>query len=457
MMTKIFLTAIREFKATAMTKAFIFGTVLLPAIIGGVLWVAGSAGLFSQTGKATEGTLAIVDPTSGAVGERIRARLKPAPKPTTNADTAPQHADDAPTSTNAASSAAQHAIEQSQSPLHQLPPNVDVEQLAPGDDLDPVRDRVRDGDLLGLLVLDNSSLEPGGNVGLFVGPKAGANDIDILQSGIGEAIVDYRLDNAGVDAKQIRTLVSQPAVKITTLTATGEASGGEKLLEILPYAMLMLLALAIFTGSGYLLMSTVEEKSSRVMEVLLSGLSPGQLMTGKIIGQGMVGLVTLAIYAGLGVFTAKQFSVFQLIPPNLFAWLFIYFIMGYFIFAAFNAAIGAAVNEIREAQALQGPVMGLTILMIYLTIFSTTISHNPHSTLAQILSFFPPATPFVMPVRLGFVNDPMPTWQLYGAPIVGFAGMFFSMWAAAKIFRVGVLMYGQPPSLKVMVKWLQYK
>lgn len=447
MMTKIFLTAIREFKATAMTKAFFFGTILLPVIIGGVLYAAGSAGLLTQKAKPIEGAIALVDPTGGSLSQRVQSELKPSAPPPAAPPAAPTASQQAQTGSG----------EQQGQQSRTNPPNIDVETLAPDTSLEPARERVRSGELLGLAVVTPESLAPDGKLELFVGGKSSAVAIKTIEEALQKAVVDNRLVSAGVNAQEIRSLVKEPSVKTHTLTKTGEAGSSEALLEILPFAGLILMALAIFTGSGYLLMSTVEEKSSRVMEVLLSGMSPMQLMTGKIFGQGLVGLVTLAIYAGLGVFTAKQFKMLSLIPPDLFAWLFIYFIMGYFIFAAINAAMGAAVNEMREAQALQGPVMGVTILMIYLTIFSTMTTHNPHSTLAQILSFFPLATPFVMPVRLGYINDPMPTWQLIGAPIVGFAGMLFSVWFAAKVFRVGVLMYGQPPKLRTVVKWVRYK
>lgn len=424
MIQKVLLTAVREFKATALTKAFIFGAVIMPAIIGGGLWAAGAAGLFTQEAKPTEGTVAVVDPTGGALAQRLQALL--------------------------------HPEEGSNAPIIASPaPKVQVERISPDEDLEDARKRVLEGELLALAQLTAETLEPDGSLDLLVSSSASARDIDTIENAIRRAVTDYRLEASNLDVNQVRRLLAPPRIATRTLTEEGETAGSEVILRMLPYAALFLLVLAIFTGSGYLLTSTVEEKASRVMEVLLSGMSPMQLMTGKIIGQGLVGLVMLAIYAGLGVVAAKQFKVFTLIPADLFVWLFVYFIMGYFIYAALNAAIGAAVNEVREAQALQGPVMGVTIFMIYLAMFSTTISDNPHSTLAQILSFIPLATPFVMPVRLGFVNDPMPAWQLWLAPAVGFAGMFASVWLAAKIFRVGVLMYGQPPTLRTLVKWLR--
>lgn len=454
-MNKIVLTAIREFKATALTPAFIFGAVVLPLIIWAVLGVAFGAGLFNQQPEPTEGAIALVDPTPDRqLTELVAARLHPEAQ---KAKIEALKREAAEQLSNAFGAMGDEAAEQMGGFLRLEPAEISVETVSPDADLEPIRERVRRADLIALVEVTNDTLAPGGFFRSQTAETAKARDIDLIKDAVADSVVDVRLQNAGMSAPLVRTLYRRPASEQVTLkTSGGEAKGSEMIQRFLPITFLVFLAIAIFTGGGYLLMSTVEEKSSRIMEVLLSSMSPMQLMTGKIIGQGFVGLLLLLIYGGLGVFAAVQFAFMDLIPPSLLVWLVVYFLMGYFIYAAFNAAIGAAVNEAREAQALQGPFMGVTILIMYLGIFSVMVSDNPHSILARVLSFFPPATPFVMSMRVAYINDPMPMWELAATTVVGVLGMIASVWAAAKIFRVGVLMYGQPPSLIGLIKWMRY-
>lgn len=453
-MNKVFLTAVREFKATALTKAFFFGAVVLPLVIWGVLGAAGAAGLFNQKPKATTGAIALIDPSANhRLSELISIRLSP------ESQKAEIDALKAEAKERLAALAPQLAAATDQADSYYTfdPADIRIETIEPGADLDGLRERVRKGELLAMIEVSEETIVPGGAYTTLVNESIKGRDINLIENAVGDSVVDLRLEDAAISPPLVRLLQRKPSSRTTTLTIKGvEAKNTELLLRFLPIAFLMFLAIAIFTGGGYLLMSTVEEKASRIMEVLLSSMSPLQLMTGKIIGQGFVGLLLLLIYGGLGVFAAAQFAMMDLIPMSLLVWLVVYFFMGYFIYAGINAAIGSAVNEAREAQALQGPIMGLTILIMYLGIFSVMISDNPHSALARVLSFFPPATPFVMSMRMAYIGDPVPLWEVIATTGIGFAGVAASVWAAAKIFRVGVLMYGQPPSLMGLVKWLRY-
>lgn len=452
-MNKIFLTATREFKATALTKAFFFGAVVLPIVIWGVLGAASAIGLFNQQPEPTVGVIAMVDPTPDSrLTDLVATRLDPE---TQKARIEAMRAE-VEARLDGMGSVVSGALEQASSFLNFELARITVETLAPGVDLDPVRQRVRDGELLALVEVSDETMAPGGSFASSINESIKARDIDLIKNAVANSVVDLRLENEGMSAVFVRALIKRPNSKTKTLTESGETAGSEILQRVLPMVFLMFLAISIFTGGSYLLMSTVEEKSSRVMEVLLSSMSPMQLMTGKIIGQGLVGLLLLLIYGGLGIFAAIQFSVMGLIPPSLLAWLVVYFFMGYFIYAGIFAAIGSAVNDAREAQTLQGPIMGVTILVMYLGVFSVMISDNPNSMLAQVLSFFPPATPFVMVMRLAYTGDTIPMWQIITTTIVGFGGVVASVWFAAKIFRVGVLMYGQPPSLLGLFKWIRY-
>ena len=200
-----------------------------------------------------------------------------------------------------------------------------------------------------------------------------------------------------------------------------------------------------------LLTSTVEEKSSRVMEVLLSAISPMQLMCGKILGQLGVGLIILGVYAGLGVVGLVAAAMRDLVDPWALASLFIFFLLAYGTIACMMAAIGSVVNDMREAQALLGPIM--TVIMLP-WMFWFLIQRAPNSTLAVALSFTPVINPWIMVLRLSG-SEPVPMWQIPLSVVVASATLIFMAWAAAKVFRIGVLMYGKPPNFTTLIRWVR--
>jgi len=213
---------------------------------------------------------------------------------------------------------------------------------------------------------------------------------------------------------------------------------------------MILLVMSVMIGGQYLLTTTVEEKSSRVVEVLLSAVSPMQLMTGKVLGQMGVGLTLLVIYSGLGIVALVMFAR-QYLDIAQIAYLFIFFVLAYFMIASLLAAVGSAVNDMREAQSLQTPVMMVVIVPYVLWM---PISRDPNSMLATVLSFVPPISPFVMMMRVTSTSPP-PMWQVAASIAVSIVGAYLCVWFAAKIFRIGLLMYGKPPNLKTLIKWVR--
>jgi ABC-2 type transport system permease protein len=205
------------------------------------------------------------------------------------------------------------------------------------------------------------------------------------------------------------------------------------------------------TSGQSLLTTTVEEKASRVVEVLLSAVSPMELMTGKILGQMAVGFVVLALYAGLGLAALFSFAMLGLLDPWLILFLLVFFVLAYFTLASFMAAVGAAVNEMREAQALMTPVM-LVIMVPW--ILWLPISRDPNSLLAIVLSFIPPVGNFVMLLRMTSTAPP-PGWQVGLSILVSAAGAVAAVWFASKIFRIGLLMFGKPPSFGTLIRWVR--
>jgi ABC-2 type transport system permease protein len=199
-----------------------------------------------------------------------------------------------------------------------------------------------------------------------------------------------------------------------------------------------------------LLTTTIEEKSNKVMEVLLAAVSPMQLLGGKIAGYSLVSLVMLVMYGGLGLAGLSAAAMLDLVPLVHLVYLAIYFVMAYVMVSAMMAAVGSAVSDLREAQSLVTPVM--MVLIVPLMLWAPIID-NPNGLLATVTGFIPPAIPFVMILRLTAATEPIPVWQTALSIVWGFACAYGMLWVAARIFRVGVLMQGKPPTPKELIRW----
>jgi ABC-2 type transport system permease protein len=220
---------------------------------------------------------------------------------------------------------------------------------------------------------------------------------------------------------------------------------------LIPGAFMLLMLMGVMTGGQYLLTTTIEEKSSRVVEVLLSAVSSVELMTGKIVGQMAVGLTLLLVYNAVGIVALFAFEQLDLIDGPTIAWMFVFFALAYFMFASIMAAIGSAVNELREAQALMTPVMLLVMIPYF---FFLPVTRDPSSVLSTTLSFIPPISPFIMIMRVASATPP-PLWQVLAAVAVNAVAVLAFVWFAAKVFRVGLLMFGKPPNLATLIKWVR--
>jgi len=454
---KILVTAIREYKSTVLTPAFIFATFILPVIFYGVMIAAISSGALEGDKQAAEGTIGIVNQTPNSdVVESIERFFTPEQQATYRVRQVEEAVDRQVSALpfeerkEAFEQGIRAKVERETPP----PANITIEALPADADIDVQRDRVRTGELLALVVLPETVMDDSRTRFELVGAQKLRDEIaDQITTGVQEGIVNERYAQASIDRDVVRELAKRPRAKRVTVTESGETDVGDRAELISPIAAIMLQFLAIFTGAGYLLTSMVEEKSSRVVEVLLSAVSPMQLMTGKVVGGAMVGITVLAIYGGFGVAAAIRFGLMELISPATLAMLIVYFFIGYFTYASLFAAVGSVVNEAREAQALQGPLFGIAFLFIYLGMFAAMNDSN--SLVTRLLSFFPLGTPFIMSMRVGNPADPPPMWEIPATMAVGFATVVFLIWASAKIFRVGVLMYGKPPSLIGLVKMVR--
>jgi ABC-2 type transport system permease protein len=457
---KILTAAVREYRSTALTRAFLFAVIVFPLLILAVVFMIGKSGLLESEEPPLEGVVLVQDTTRDDVVVRgLEMRLSPA-------------------ATQLAASQSEAAKDRLKEQFPSAPDRMldmmisqlglgvlseaSVRAIGDDEDLDPYKERLRTPDpeapddeaLAALIVAGPEILNPlDRSYKLYHRKDLDKDHIRLIRQSVQTSIQEERARLADVDLTILATLAAQLEPEVITLTEAGETKTQSGLQIIVPAAFFFLIWTSVMYGGQYLLMSTIEEKSSRVMEVVLSAISPLQLLIGKIIGQGGVGLTILVIYLAVGMFAAGQFEVLDQIPRDKLPWLVLYFLMAYFFFAGLMAAVGSAVTEIREAQTLMGPIMTLLMIPLILWIF---ILEDPNSTFAVAVSFIPPVTPFVMTLRMSQIGQDIPMWEVIATTIVGFAGVVVVVWAAAKIFRVGVLMYGKPPTLLTLVKWIRY-
>ncbi len=456
-MRKIFHVAVREFLSTVLTKGFIIGVLVTPALISFMIIVMPM--LMNEEPPRIEGEVAVIDPT-GQVTQGLEDYLKPEAIAERRSETQAKATEAMEQLPGGAANAAM--AQPSIDALLGEVPNLDIVKIDGNHNLEAEKDRLVGGEpgpgsRLALIIVHPDAVERTsddeafGSYDLFVREKLDDRIIDEIRRGMRRTIVDARIRQTDLDRATIEALTRVPRIKSTTVTEKGEKETNEVLNMLLPAGFMVLLLISVMTGGQYLLTTTVEEKSSRVVEVLLSAVSPMQLMTGKILGQMAVGLVILAIYAGMGVAGLISFAMLGLLDLSLLVYLLIFYVIAYFVMASMMAAIGAAVNEMREAQTLMTPVM---IMMMVPWMLWLPITRNPNSLFATITSFVPPINTFVMLLRMTSTSPP-PLWQVWVSIGIGLLSVWGALWFAAKVFRVGLLMFGKPPNFATLIKWVK--
>jgi ABC-2 type transport system permease protein len=468
-MSKVFTVAWRDFKQTVLRKAFLIAIIAIPVLIIGMLALMGVL-MATHREPPLIGTLAIVDPT-GEVPEAARSEFEPK----RIAHDQAKHREElqraskemlagrpSPGVTDATqgSGSFQMGIGTGEVKVH-----IEAHGALDEGEMEKLKGRVRSTDLLAAAVIPAEVLEtpdpevPRGQwatFDLFMAENVDSDHATFIEQQLGEAIVRVRATRANLDPDRAMAMLRRPASSTRRVLASGqetaEGEGTRVAKQMIPMAFMILLFAGVFTGGQHLMMSTIEEKSNRVMEVLLSAVSPLQLMGGKIIAQCGVGLLLVAIYTALplaGLIFSGQLDKIELVNV---AYLFVYFFMAFFMVASIMGAVGSAVTDIREANTLITPVM----IMVWIPwILWMPISQAPNGAVAVAFSFIPPAIPFVMILRLA-ADEPVPLWQVGVSIVWGYLCVAGMIWMAAKIFRVGVLMYGKPPSPLQLIKWVRY-
>ncbi|MFT6795392.1 MAG: ABC-2 type transport system permease protein [Maribacter sp.] len=311
-----------------------------------------------------------------------------------------------------------------------------------------------------------------------------------------ERLKQERLRELGISPSEYAEMDRAFQMNISTFEGEQNLKGINEIKAIIGGGFGYLIMMFIIIYGGFVMRSVIEEKTSRIIEVIVSSVKPFQLMLGKIIGTSLAGItqfgiwiisgtillvIAMAIFdidpsavSGTGAIPAMGQGVnpgipsadltMQLYAQELFdipwglliTFFLVYFILGYLIYSSIYAAIGAAVDNETDTQQFIFPIILPLMLAIYVGFFS--VFSNPHGPIAVGFSLFPLTSPIVMMMRLpgGIGEGGVPVWQLVCSILILIATFIGIVWLAAKIYRVGILMYGKKPSYKELFKWLKY-
>lgn len=240
-------------------------------------------------------------------------------------------------------------------------------------------------------------------------------------------------------------------LRLRTLDGGREISANNMLIFFLPYGFAMLFVMTTFTTSGYLMQAITEEKEGRVIELLATSMSPQAMMSGKIIGLSGVGLTQMLVWvlvigtAGLVYAGDLSFLSGVQLPWSLLGWSLLFFLLGYFLFAASYTIIGAAITTPQEAQPFATPISLLASLPLFLII---PILAQPNGIIAIVLSLIPFSAPMTMLMRLPLTQ--IPAWQMVASLAILASSSIGAIWLAARVLRIGMLRYGKRLSLREM-------
>jgi ABC-2 type transport system permease protein len=421
-MWKIYKVAQREFLDTVKTRTFLLSLLLIPLIIGGIV-VFGE-----KLGPRKDAPREPVRVRVTSPSERLAEKIK---------DVFDEHNKSHPSAAitfRVTTSKANDAAVREQG-----------------------KQDLREGRLDAFAVLEGDLEGAQGAVRLFT-YKPRASQVDALgtvEHLLREAVVNRRYETRGLDRRIIEE-ISSVSIQWAEL---GEEQGqertqgeGQRVARLMvPFAFMYLIFLGIVGMGQHMLSSIIEEKNSRIIEVLLSAVSPLELMAGKIAGLAGVGLAVMALW-GIAGYAAAQWQGIEIdIGADLLVYGLVYYVLGFVLFSAILAGVGSICNTIKETQSLMMPIMLVFILPI---LAWARLAQEPNGDLARVLSYVPPATPMVMVLRLSSGTD---VWagEVILSILVLAASVLATIWIAAKVFRTGILMYGKRPGPREVLRWLR--
>jgi len=423
-MRKVWLVIKREYLARVRTRAFVISTVSLPLLTFGILFFAE---VLARRPQDRPLKIAILDAAGGLAGPVTKAlneRL-PSGRPAFTVE---------------------RKIEQPE----------EIEKAR-----EELRARLRQGTLDAYLVIPRDVTE--GKAAEFHSKNPG--DVAItepLRRAVTEAVIARRLSDGGVHVENLQKVIRSVDLTLVKVTEQGETEEkGQTFL--LATALATVLYITLLTYGIATMRSILEEKSTRIVEILIASIRPSQLLAGKILGVAGVGLTQFLIWtltaAALGAYGGAMARALQPdaspvqihLPLATMVYLVVFFLGGYFLYASLYAAVGAMVSSEEDAQQMQWPV---TLLVILAFVPFGVILRDPNSPASIVLSLIPFFAPILMFLRIALQTPPF--WQIALSLVLLALTTVGLIRFAGRIYRVGVLMYGKRPSLVEVFRWLKY-
>lgn len=339
-----------------------------------------------------------------------------------------------------------------------------------------------------VVAISGDLVKNNGKVTIYSHKEIPGNMLDYIQSKLNETVQKQKLEATGIAGldKIIDDVQRDVNMKTVKWSKEGDEQASSTYVAIIVGGIFTLLIyIFVITYGGMVMQSVIEEKTNRIIELLVSSVKPFQLMMGKIIGVMLVGIVQMALWGvmlsiimtvasvGFGVSQAQSIAAGQPMPSptmnmsqdtqelltaivnlpyaEIGLMFIIMFVGGYLLYSSFFAATGASINEQEDANQFVVPITMITLFGLYAAMYSIENTDGP---LAFWASLFPLTSPIVMMIRISFG---VPLWQELLSIALLYASAFLMIWIGGKIYRVGILMYGKKPSIKEIIKWMRYK
>ena len=328
-------------------------------------------------------------------------------------------------------------------------------EMATAEEADDIKSKVDSKESAGLLIIDSPSSYT------WTMRRMGMTESSVpmmLQSGLGQYYRSLFLAEQGLDEAAIASALAEPEINIVE---TVEESG--KSMEqtyFYTYLLVFLLYMTVMMYGQLVATSVASEKSNRAMEMLITSAKPMNLMFGKVIGSGLAGLAQISmLLITAGVFykiNEEHLEMFDIIksvfnmPPSIIFYTILFYITGYFVYAFLYGALGSLASRTEDINTSIMPIMLIFIAAFMIAVFGMM---SPESTMLLVSSFIPFISPMAMFVRIAMTE--VPGWQIAISVAMMFATIWATGWLAAKIYRIGILMYGKPPKIKDLTVMLK--
>lgn len=436
-MSKFLVVFVQEYITVVKKKSFLVGIFLAPLMMAGFTILPT---LFARAKSTTSEQLAVIDQSRYEIGPKFAGALE------------------------------QYQLEDSDEPYYAMEAVFSI----PSDDslryrevIDSLRTCIIEKDLKYFLVIRPDAYADDSNL-FLVTNSDNFRSIRRFEKALSNILSSIRLEMSNVNLEVDSVLALTERIDLRLQDAKGESIPFQiKYFSAIAFCGIMFAM--IFSFGQLVMRSIIEEKNSRIIEVLVSSVSPFQLMMGKVFGLGAANLTQVAAWVLLGAGLYSMRANIDIDPsidrilfnPAIIIFFVLFMVSGYLLFSTFFALIGSLVNSEKEAQAF---IMPITMVMILPFMMGLHVVQEPSSTLSTVLSFIPILTPTMMMMRVVFIAPTLTDYSIFsgiiGEATLGFLIVVLTMlgmiWLTAKVFRVGILMYGKRPTLPEIWKWIKY-